>query len=882
MAVLAARMHPYLLCGLLLSLLGLSACKPQADTPPPASTPAASEPAPAPIADEARQIAQEAYIYGFPMVDNYRIQYSYFVDKTSPEYKGVWNQIHNTARVYTPDDKAIQTPNSDTPYSQLGADLRAEPLVISVPKVEARRYYSAQFIDMYTQNFAYVGSRATGNEAGDFLLAGPDWQGEAPKGIKAVLRSETQFAFVLFRTQLFNAADIANVKKIQAGYRVQPLSKFLGTAPPPPAPEIQFMPPLTPEQQKTSPEFFRLLNFVMQFCPTVPSETTLRERFAKIGIGPGLPLDVAALPAERLAALEGGMADAWKTFNDFKTTQIDTGKRTSAEAFGTREDLHGDTLSRMSGAVLGIYGNTKQEAMYPAYFTDDSGAKLDGSQHAYTLRFAPGQEPPAQAFWSATMYELPSSLLSKNSLNRYLINSTMLDSLKRDADGGITLYIQHSAPAADKQSNWLPAPNGPFFVAMRLYWPKARGAGRTLESTAHAGAGPPHIRQDPGSRPMKTIPVCRTAVLSAAMLVALGACQQSGDAPPPGEPAATPAPAPASTAVPAEPAAPADTVPTPPAPGSEVVTVDNFVRAETDAYFANIVKQEGFGKFFHNREPTPLDKQTVIRMNRDTLYSAAVFDLDAGPVTITLPDAGKRFVSMQVINQDQYTPQVIYTAGAHTLTRQKVGTRYVATALRMLADPNNPEDMKQVHALQDAVQVKQASVGAFETPTWDPASHKRIRDALLVLAQSLPDTRRSFGTAAEVDPIHWLVNAAAAWGGNPDKDAMYLNVTPARNDGTQVYTLQVKEVPVDAFWSISVYGKDGYFHANPQNAYSLNNLTAKHNDDGSVTVQFGGCDAQVVNCIPITPGWNYLVRLYRPRAELLNGKWTFPEATPRG
>lgn len=422
-------------------------------------------------AEEARAIAKEAYIYGFPMVDNYRIQHSYFVDKGGPEYKAPWNEIFNNARVYTPDDKAIQTPNSDTPYSYVGADLWAEPLVITVPEVEKERYYSLQFIDMYTFNFAYVGSRATGNGAGSFLLAGPNWQGEKPEGIKEVIRSETQFVFVLYRTQLFGPDDIGNVEKIQAGYKVEPLSAFLGQPAPAASAGVDFRKPLTPDEQKTSPEFFDVLNFLLQFCPVNPAETEIRARFAKLGIEAGKTFDAAALSPQMRAAVEGGMADAWATFAEFKKTELDTGKKTSADSFGTREHLKGNYLDRMSGAVLGIYGNSKEEAMYPAYFTDAAQQPMTGANR-YTLRFAPDGLPPVHAFWSLTMYKLPESLLSANKLNRYLINSSMLSDLKKDADGGLTLTIQNESPGADKEANWLPAPEGPFFMAMRLYWPK--------------------------------------------------------------------------------------------------------------------------------------------------------------------------------------------------------------------------------------------------------------------------------------------------------------------------------------------------------------------------------------------------------------------------
>lgn len=312
------------------------------------------------------------------------------------------------------------------------------------------------------------------------------------------------------------------------------------------------------------------------------------------------------------------------------------------------------------------------------------------------------------------------------------------------------------------------------------------------------------------------------------------------------------------------------------------VTADNFIRAETDLYFAIPVKQAGgTGRFFHYREPMQIDHQTVVRANRDTLYSAALIDLDAGPVTVTLPDAGERFMSMLVINQDHYVVgDVVYRPGSYSYDKEQAGTRYVMIALRTLVDPEDPKDIEQVHALQDAVRLSQASPGRFEVPNWDPVSQKKVRDALLVLASTLPNFKGAFGAKGHVDPVRHLIGTAAGWGGNPDKDATYLNITPARNDGTTVYRLNVKEVPVEAFWSISVYNAQGYFQPNPQKAYSLNNITAKKEGDGSIAIQFGGCDGKIPNCLPTMKGWNYTVRLYRPRAEILNGSWTFPEAQP--
>jgi hypothetical protein len=569
--------------------------------------------------------------------------------------------------------------------------------------------------------------------------------------------------------------------------------------------------PLSPDSEKTLPGFFNILNFVLRFSPTNPVETKLMARFSRLGIGANGAFDPNALSPEMRQAVGDGMADAWAVFKACKETELDTGKKTSADAFGTRAFLNGRYLDRMSAAVLGIYGNSKDEAIYPAYFVDARKKPLSGATR-YRIHFEPGQLPPVNAFWSLTLYELPSSLLSANQLNRYLINSPMLPNLKRDPDCGVTFSVQHSSPGTSEEANWLPAPSGDFFMVMRLYWPKPAGLNGKWKA-------PPLV-------PVK----------------------ESGAA---------------------------DTM------GVIPITPDNFPRAESDLYFGNIVKDGGFGKFLHRREPAAIDNQTVIRLNRDTLYSAAIFDLNAGPVTITLPDAGKRFMSMQIIDEDQYTPHVFYGAGSHTLTKKDIGTRYVVTAVRTLVDPADPKDVEAIHTLQDAIKVDQpGGPGAFAIPKWDSVSQKKVRDALLTLASTLPDTKGMFGPKADVDPVRRVIGSASAWGGNPEKDALYLNVTPPKNDGKTVYRLDVKNVPVDGFWSVSVYNAKGYFEPNALNAYTLNNITAKKGADGSMAVQFGGCDSHTTNCLPITPGWNYLVRLYRPRPDILNGSWEFPEPRP--
>src|SRR5262245_47116028 len=274
-----------------------------------------------------------------------------------------------------------------------------------------------------------------------------------------------------------------------------------------------------------------------------------------------------------------------------------------------------------------------------------------------------------------------------------------------------------------------------------------------------------------------------------------------------------------------------------------------------------------------------VDKQDVVRMNRDTLYSSGVFDLEAAPVTITLPETGPRFMSMQIVSQDHYTVDVVYAPGGFSFSRETVGTRYVFVVVRTLADPHDPEDMKAAHALQDAIAVAQESSGSFEVPLWDKMSQDKVRGALEVLG-SFGGTGAMFGRKEEVDPISYLIGAAVGWGGNPPYAAIYQSVVPVENDGRTIHTLTVKDVPVDGFWSVSVYNAKGYFEKNARGLYSLNNLTATPGADGSFTLQFGGCTKTTQNCLPIFDGWNYTVRLYRARQALLDGSWTFPEARP--
>jgi hypothetical protein len=413
---------------------------------------------------------QQAYIYGFPMIAAYKAMYEFTIDKTNSQYKAPFNQIRSDSKTFTPKDTAIVTPNADTPYSLVEMDLRAEPLVICVPKVEKGRYYAVQLSDLYSFNVGYIGSRATGNDPGCYLVAGPDWKGETPKEIKKVFPIETQFAIAIFRTQLFNAADMPNVRKVQAGYKAQPLSAFLHQPAPPAAPAIDF-PNFTDDAFKM--DFPKYLSFLLQFCPEVPEEKALRAKFAEIGIAPGKPFESDKLSDAQKGELALGLKEGYDAIEKAVANMGKdiNGWRVGA-AFGDRAFYHGDYLLRAAAARAGIYGNDAVEAMYPAAKNDGTGAPLDGSKHNYTLTFAAGELPPVNAFWSVTMYDGKAQLLVENPINRYLINSPMLPSLKKNKDGSLSLYIQKDPPAAAKKANWLPAPDGPIYMVMRLYWPK--------------------------------------------------------------------------------------------------------------------------------------------------------------------------------------------------------------------------------------------------------------------------------------------------------------------------------------------------------------------------------------------------------------------------
>jgi hypothetical protein len=419
---------------------------------------------------KAKDIAEAGFIYGLPIVMGYGVMYEFAVDRNSGQFKAPFNQIANAANVFTYKDTAVVTPNSDTPYSVVWMDLRAEPLVLSVPPVDPKRYYSVMLCDGNTYNYGYIGTRATGSEAGDYMVVAPDWKGATPPGIKKVFRSSTQFSLAIYRTQLISPDDLDNVKKVQAGYKVQTLSAYLKQPTTTAAGTIDF-PKIDKELAKTN--FFDYLDFALQFAPAQENEKEIRAQLASIGVGPGKTFNFKDLPLEQKLEVGLGMKEGEKKVDEAVANagKAINGWRVSS-LFGDSTFFNGDWLKRAAGAKGGIYGNDAAEAMYPARRIDSDGQPLDGSQHNYTLTFPAGQLPPVNAFWSLTMYDGKTQLLIENPINRYLINSPMLPGMKTNPDGSLTLHIQNKSPGADKEANWLPAPNGPIYLVIRLYWPK--------------------------------------------------------------------------------------------------------------------------------------------------------------------------------------------------------------------------------------------------------------------------------------------------------------------------------------------------------------------------------------------------------------------------
>ena len=581
------------LVALLLPALLLCGCGEQ-----PESAPTTTDLTPA----EAQAIAKEAYLYGFPMVMNYKTMWNYAIDSESPDYKGPFNQKSCLARLFTPEDKAVVTPNADTPYCMFWMDLRSEPLVLSVPKMEPNRFYHFQLVDLYTHNYAYIGTLTTGNDAGKFLIVGPDWNGEKPEGITDVIKSETSFVFDVTRTQLIGPDDLEKVKAIQASYDLQPLSAFLGAEAPAAAPQPNF--PKWDEGSQFDERFFGYLDFMMLLLGSPgEGEQELWDKLARLGIGAESDFDFAALPAEIQEALKAGVKEGFSEIEKF-VEETTKDPLVSGKIFGTRDfltksakqnyQLDRTDILRSAAAQTGLYGNSAEEAIYPTYLVDADGEPLDASKQSYTLTFEKDALPPVKAFWSVTMYDGKTQLFIDNPLDRYLINSTNVDGYVRGEDGSLVFHISKESPGKDLEANWLPAPDGPFYLVMRLY-----GPGPEVLS---GGWSPP-------------------AVMKA---TATATSSEGGSAP------------------------------------LSDAEVENLVKRSYQyvaMYNVNnkfAITQGGWNTVAANTELKDHTMRDIARPNNDSLYVGCMLDLRKDPVILDMPAFDSKYVSLMVTGYDHY------------------------------------------------------------------------------------------------------------------------------------------------------------------------------------------------------------------------------------
>lgn len=438
--------------------------------------------------EEAKEIAKEAYIYAYPMLMGYKSLYYTVIDKKSPGYRSDFNVITHDRHPADNTRKDVVSMNADTPYSLFALDLRAEPIVFSVPAVKDR-YYVFQFIDLFTHNFAYVGTRATGNEAGDYLFVGPQWKGKIPEEkFKKVFYVESQLTTGIGRTQLFNTKDLQNVVKIQDQFKITSLSKFLNEETPEAPTPIPWLPVIDPNDF-TNINFIKYFNIYLNLVQPINNEDKESlAKFEKIGIKPGAAFDKSQFSEETLAAINEGINDGIATIKE-KTSKIGEQKNgwNMMDPFGNRSFYKGDRLLRAAAVMVGIYGNDKIEAFYPVAYIDSDGKTLNGKGNAYKIHFSKEQIPPAKYFWSVTLYDKRADgvggYLIKNPINRFLINSTT-DGLVYDKDGGLTIYIQNQKPRGSLSSNWLPAPTEDFYLMMRMYGPKENAINGTWSPPA--------------------------------------------------------------------------------------------------------------------------------------------------------------------------------------------------------------------------------------------------------------------------------------------------------------------------------------------------------------------------------------------------------------
>ena len=758
--------------------------------------------------------AVEAVIWGMPAV-NTELMRQEMLTKTA----GKENQIIYWGRPLDWHNQTL-TPNPDSIYFMAFYDTKNGTIVFEIPPSNNPASDTGNIVTVWQTAIEDVGLLGVDKGAGGkFAVVPPGWKDALPDGFTK-LQSDTLTGYALIRSSFksHSEADIANAVAHGKTLKLYPLS---AAANPPATIFTDVQDANYDSTIRYDDSFFTNLDRVIQRENWIERDRAMIDQLRAIGIERGKPFApddatkaiLNSAIEEARAVLEQRYDAGFPPFYPASHWTMPT-LQEAMEGQGTTYAAP-DHYALDARALLYTYGYISIKRPGTAQFYLISIRDKDGNAYdgANTYRLRVPANPPVDQYWSVTAYDRETHALIKNMPRAS--RSSQIAEMQKNTDGSIDVYFG-AQPPEGRETNWVPTdPARKFELMFRLYGPK------------------PDFFQKHWTLPD---------------VERLGQVASSETA--------------------------AQHVVSPPVP----VTIDNFARAESDMYLSNLVKESGgVGKLLHHREPASIDNQTVIRLNRDTLYSFLVLDLDAGPATITMPDPGTRFMSLQIINEDHYVPAVNYGAGTYTLTREAVGTRYAVAGIRTLVNPNDRKDVEQVHALQDAIKVSQGGRGQLDIPNWDKSDQAKIRNALLDLAQFSGGFKNAFGTKETVDPVRHLIGTAAGWGGNPDKDATYLSFSPKGNDGKTIYTLLVGDVPVDAFWSVSVYNAQGYFEKNDLGAYTLNSITAQKSGDGAVRIRFGGCDGKVENCLPTMPGWNYTVRLYRPHAEILNGSWKFPE-----
>lgn len=855
-------------------------------------------------ADDDRDLvatAKAAFLWGYPVVDNYNVLYRYSLDRSSPEYKAPLNAISHARDVAGPEDRAIVSPNVDTPYSYAWLDLRAEPIVLSLPAFEKERYVSLQLIDAYTYILGYVTPRTNGTTGGDFLLAGPAWHGAAPPGVEQVFRSPTDLVLGLYRTQILGPGDLPKVQALQDRFRVRTLSEYTKSAPPPAAAALRPAAPLDVRREPTSMAFWSVLSWMLQFMPVLPEEAELRRSFERIGVVPGQPF--ATKDEATRAALVEGMRQGLAEMNARSRTI-----KSSAEQFGSREFLKDDYLTRAVAAMIGIYGNAAEEYLGVGYTADSEGQAFDGRQ-SYRIRFAPGGLPPVGAFWSITAYTADRFVYA-NPLHRYGISSRMLGDLTKDPDGGVTLLVQHASPGPGREANWLPVPATPFGLTFRTYQP-----GEAIRSGRWTA--PPVVRVSDGAAATTLEQRVDAAFEATFPLYEMARARFNAMVNP-----LNPAPSPVNGT-----------------PVHRRGLIDHTARDVTTPNNDTL-----YSATWLDLHATPVGLR-VPRVDAGRYWSVALLDIFTNNFAILGREHdGEGPVEVTVVGPGWNGP----TPPGRVLRSPSNDVQVVG---RFLVD--GPADLPAVHALQDGFRVEPLDGRARPLPQWvpvvrstDPENYLAVVNEMLArnpvpaAEAALFDSWSDLGigggayafvrTKPEVQAAwrarlpqlheglreglkrgarnvagwsvpspevgdfgtHYPLRAAVAFGGLsalPSREAMYLNLEsdPASGQpltGARRYRLVVPPIEARGFWSLSMYEKDGdgrmFFAANPIGRYSVGDRTPglQRRPDGTIELLLQHePPADRRNWLPTPAGtWAITLRIYLPSEAMRRGEAPLP------